>query len=53
VRWKQIQKTTYSILKHFTGFTRAALIACDATVSHAIINEINPAAIKYQASRST
>ena len=37
------------VRRHFTGFTLAALIACDATVNHAINNARKPAATKYQA----
>jgi hypothetical protein len=42
----------YSLLKHFTGLILAALMACDATVIHAINSEMIPATTKYQASRS-
>lgn len=37
----------YSLRRHFTGFTRDALIACEATVIHAIANAIAPETTKY------
>lgn len=42
---------TYSYLKASTGFAEAARIACQLTVSAAIVNAINPASAKIHQSR--
>ena len=44
--------TVYSERRHCTGFTLAALIACDATVIHAMSNAMSPPVTKYQAESS-
>src|SRR5687768_12732622 len=40
--------TVYSDRRHCTGFTLAALIACEATVIHAMSNAVSPPITKYQ-----